>query len=1594
MYLSKNHKKFLASTISTVMVSSISAPFAVNNVSAQQVIFSDVKTDDYFFEAVQSLAARNIIQGYQDGTFKPYENVTRAQAAKMLALALGLDVKNVQDPGFKDVTKADWFYGPIAALVKEGVLKGYNDKTFKPYQTMTRAQMAKLISLGFKLQENKNSKLPFVDVKSDDWFAGFVGALYENGITTGKNKNEFAPNEPVKRGQMAAFIYRAENLKGLTKTAKIEKITSNSIILNGEQYQIDQKIKNIINITNAEVLKNANVVVETNGKQVTGIKYLEITSSGTNGNLVLDGQQGTIDGDVKISADNITLKNLTINGNLEISKELKNNFYANNVEVKRKTVISNNDSNSQAAGSNLFYKSLTYKLPLAKIQTAQEVKTNITFENATLGVVELHKQDSTLEMKGTTNVKEIVVTSDVSITASSDVQISKLVLNNGVTSIKLNANVNEMAVQTTDNLSIEGNGNIKNLKVQSASNVVLNTTGKIDQLEIENEKSQITLQTNVRIGNVLVPEGLNIASIIKNYDLVKSQIEKVNGNSINNGTSSGGTTGETGGSSSSGSGGSANNGSNSSDNNGSANNGSNSSNNNNGSNNNGSEIPSVISQAGTYGPSSGQITINGDVTINSRDVTLKNVKITGNLILGEGIGEGDVTLEGVTVEGKTEVKGGGEHSVHFKDSVLMTVIVNKNNGKVRIVAEGSTKVVDLQLESFATLEEAGLTGDAPGFTNVTFAESVQSANPNLTVTLLGNFETVNSRAANVKIELSEETSIETLVLNAIATITGNGRIHTAEINAEGIQLSPRPSNLVLRIPNGTVRIGGEEVRESYSKAEKTKIKKIVKATQGVIDLELEDYVADLDKSDFVVTAKIGDQVVPLGNIQYDPTKQRITYDPIPLTDGYLNKEVEITVAPAEGTEKLEGAPQTAKVKLTTGFEGYITDIYGVGVEGLTIKFRKGSNARAGDVVKEVTTDKYGYYSVSLEPGMYTGEISGQGFVTSYIFAVAPDNQYNVNQNETAIRAAATSEVKIMLTWNEKPEDVDSHLIGPTPDGSGRFHTWYPESEREYKYNGITYVDLDWDDTDSYGPETTTIRKLVDGTYKFIVHNYSGEHHGDVPLRKSGAQVQIFKGDSTSPDEVFTIPAGEGDELYWTVFEMVVSNNGTNIQIKPINTLSKQRPKDLPPDYNGSVDLRTELQGALEDARSQLNVLKEHYNDQQLKPLTDAISAAGAALASQETSEETLQQILTQLEEALEQFDQTVPAAVTEVNVTTTDKDTVNAGGVENTITWTDSEDTDVVSYRIVRAEADDINDETAIEIANDIAPETQRYTDKTATPGKTYYYFVVAVDGAGNEGVPTNGTSVTTATDQSDTTAPTADATTPVALTINTTAGDNTLVTGDVVTLKFSKALENSNGEAVAAILHALEGTAFEGKVDVEAVAGSNVDSQEFTLTVKTGETVDLSSSNIITLAQGAVTDANGVANDAPINFLVSDADTTAPTADEATPVALTINTIAEDNTLVAGDEVTLKFSEALENSNGEAVAAILHALEGTAFEGKVDVEAVAGSNVDSQEFTLTVKTGETVDLSSSNTITLAQGAVTDVNGVASDAPIDFVVTD
>lgn len=112
----------------------------------------------------------------------------------------------------------------------------------------------------------------------------------------------------------------------------------------------------------------------------------------------------------------------------------------------------------------------------------------------------------------------------------------------------------------------------------------------------------------------------------------------------------------------------------------------------------------AYSTSGTYGLEEGTAVITGNAVISAKDVTLRNTIIEGNLLLSEGIGEGDIHLVNVTVKGKTTIQGGGAHSVHLVDSVFNNMVVDKKGGSIRIVWEGATSVQELTVQTAALLE--------------------------------------------------------------------------------------------------------------------------------------------------------------------------------------------------------------------------------------------------------------------------------------------------------------------------------------------------------------------------------------------------------------------------------------------------------------------------------------------------------------------------------------------------------------------------------------------------------------------------------------------------------------------------------------------------------------------------------------------------------------------------------------------------------------------------------------------------------------------------------------------------------------------------
>ena len=151
----------------------------------------------------------------------------------------------------------------------------------------------------------------------------------------------------------------------------------------------------------------------------------------------------------------------------------------------------------------------------------------------------------------------------------------------------------------------------------------------------------------------------------------------------------------------------------------------------------------------TYGPETGTMTVS-NVIVNNPDITLCNMTINGDLEITEAVGDGDVTLENVSIKGNAYVKGGGEHTVLFNNvDVAGALVVNKLDGKIRILATGNTNISVTTLSSGAILVERELTGG--GFETVTIPAEIAA---NQAVVIEGNVDRFENQAEGLDLTVN------------------------------------------------------------------------------------------------------------------------------------------------------------------------------------------------------------------------------------------------------------------------------------------------------------------------------------------------------------------------------------------------------------------------------------------------------------------------------------------------------------------------------------------------------------------------------------------------------------------------------------------------------------------------------------------------------------------------------------------------------------------------------------------------------------------------------------------------------------------------
>ena len=166
-----NHLK--QKTISLLLVLSLLTALLSTGAAAADAFSDDDGTGNWTWAAeyIYACAEEGIINGYTDGTFRIDSNLTRAEAAKLIASAFGL-TGDASVSSFSDVAETHWALSLIEACADAGIINGYEDGTFRPDSSITRGEASKMIAIAAGLIADAEEDAADADSGGDDAAAG------------------------------------------------------------------------------------------------------------------------------------------------------------------------------------------------------------------------------------------------------------------------------------------------------------------------------------------------------------------------------------------------------------------------------------------------------------------------------------------------------------------------------------------------------------------------------------------------------------------------------------------------------------------------------------------------------------------------------------------------------------------------------------------------------------------------------------------------------------------------------------------------------------------------------------------------------------------------------------------------------------------------------------------------------------------------------------------------------------------------------------------------------------------------------------------------------------------------------------------------------------------------------------------------------------------------------------------------------------------------------------------------------------------------------------------------------------------------------
>ncbi|MCH5352507.1 MAG: S-layer homology domain-containing protein [Acutalibacter sp.] len=169
--------------------------------ASQIAVFSNI----VYTAVYKDITNTKFVEGYGDLTFRPERHITRAEFVSMVVRSLGgFSSKAYYGSYFKDVDDKQWYASAIGYAKTMGIIDGYGDGTFRPNNPITRAEASRILADTAQLSASTYGT--FTDVNPDAWYARYIDALAEAGVADGYGDGTFRPGNYITRAEATKLI--------------------------------------------------------------------------------------------------------------------------------------------------------------------------------------------------------------------------------------------------------------------------------------------------------------------------------------------------------------------------------------------------------------------------------------------------------------------------------------------------------------------------------------------------------------------------------------------------------------------------------------------------------------------------------------------------------------------------------------------------------------------------------------------------------------------------------------------------------------------------------------------------------------------------------------------------------------------------------------------------------------------------------------------------------------------------------------------------------------------------------------------------------------------------------------------------------------------------------------------------------------------------------------------------------------------------------------------------------------------------------------------------------------------------------------------